>query len=157
MACIGALCDELLSWRVINKIIRFDSCDELQSRRVGSTIFSLMRDQWLVSSDVLWTSPSTVEFCKTRDPITYYVKSWRSRMRSWRLPYHIICFQDELSRYLDTFTSRRQLKQFFFLVLSLIYIITVLASTTVDLYFLHYFHLDSSEVVQLVQFKFKIF
>ena len=26
-------------------------------------------------------------------------------------------------------------------------IITVLASTTVDLYFLHYFHLDSSEVV----------
>ena len=35
--------------------------------------------------------------------------------------------------------------------------ITVLASTTVDLYFLHYFHLDSSEVVQLVQFKFKIF
>ena len=25
--------------------------------------------------------------------------------------------------------------------------ITVLASTTVDLYFLHYFHLDSSEVV----------
>ena len=28
MACIGALCDELLSWRVINKIIRFDSCDE---------------------------------------------------------------------------------------------------------------------------------
>ena len=38
----------------------------------------------------------------------------------------------------------------------LIYI-TVLASTTVDLYFLHYFHLHSSEVVQLVQFKFKIF
>ena len=36
-------------------------------------------------------------------------------------------------------------------------VITVLASTTVDLYFLHYFHLDSSEVVQLVQFKFKIF
>ena len=35
--------------------------------------------------------------------------------------------------------------------------ITVLANTTVDLYFLHYFHLDSSEVVQLVQFKFKIF
>ena len=35
--------------------------------------------------------------------------------------------------------------------------ITVLASTTVDLYFSHYFHLDSSEVVQLVQFKFKIF
>ena len=35
--------------------------------------------------------------------------------------------------------------------------ITVLASTTVDLYFLHYFYLDSSEVVQLVQFKFKIF
>ena len=35
--------------------------------------------------------------------------------------------------------------------------ITVLASTTVDLHFLHYFHLDSSEVVQLVQFKFKIF
>ena len=35
--------------------------------------------------------------------------------------------------------------------------VTVLASTTVDLYFLHYFHLDSSEVVQLVQFKFKIF
>ena len=34
--------------------------------------------------------------------------------------------------------------------------ITVLASTAVDLYFLHYFHLDSSEVVQLVQFKFKI-
>ena len=30
------------------------------------------------------------------------------------------------------------------------------ASTTVDLCFLHYFHLDSSEVVQLVQFKFKI-
>ena len=35
-------------------------------------------------------------------------------------------------------------------------IFTVLASTTVVLYFLHYTHLDSSEVVQLVQFKFKI-
>ena len=31
----------------------------------------------------------------------------------------------------------------------------MLASTTVDLYCLHYFHLHSSEVVQLVQFKFK--
>ena len=38
-----------------------------------------------------------------------------------------------------------------------VYSITVLASTTVDLYFLHYFYLDSSEVVQLVQFKFKMF
>ena len=25
---------------------------------------------------------SRVEFCKTRDPITYYAKSWTSRMRS---------------------------------------------------------------------------
>ena len=41
-------------------------------------------------------------------------------------------------------------------------VITVLASTTVDLYnthyiFLHYFNLDSSKVVQLFQFQFKIF
>ena len=65
---------------------------------------------------------SRVEFCKARDPITYYAKSWRSRMKSWRLSYHIICFQDELSRYSDAFTSRRQWNQIFFLVFSLIYI-----------------------------------
>ena len=65
---------------------------------------------------------SMVEFCKARDPITYYAKSWRSRMKSWRLPYHIICFQDELSRFSDTFTSRRQLNQIFFLVFSPIFI-----------------------------------
>ena len=35
--------------------------------------------------------------------------------------------------------------------------ITLLASTTVVIYFLNYFHLDSSEVVQLIQFKVKIF
>ena len=32
----------------------------------------------------------------------------------------MICFQDELSRFSDTFTSRRQLNQIFFLVFSLI-------------------------------------
>ena len=35
-------------------------------------------------------------------------------MGSGRLPYRIICFQNELSRYSDTFTSRRQLNQFIF-------------------------------------------
>ena len=50
-------------------------------------------------------------------------------MKSWRLPYHIICCQDKLSRFSDMFTSWRQLNQIFFLlVFSLIYIYNIYIS-----------------------------